>query len=196
MPLIASRAGGAVSGFGGLLTFGVPFLGPFGAYDALASIKVPSAGAASVSFAGIPSGYKHLQLRMSTRTDFASATPIDMYLALNGDGGYTGYRQHRLKSDGASLTSGSSASYDIHKVTPAASSTASAFSTIVLDLADYSSTNKNKTVRYLGGADLNGSGHLTFGSILWPFTTAVTSILLTADGSFVSGSIFSLYGIK
>ena len=59
-----------------------------------------------------------------------------------------------------------------------------------------SSTNKNKTVRYLGGADLNGSGHLTFGSILYPFTTAISSIILSADGSFVSGSIMSLYGIK
>ena len=57
-------------------------------------------------------------------------------------------------------------------------------------------TNKNTTVRYLGGADLNGSGNLTFGSILWPFTSAVNQIKLMADGSFVAGTKIALYGIK
>jgi hypothetical protein len=36
--------------------------GPFGAYDSLATVTL-SADAASVTFAGIPSGYKHLQIR-------------------------------------------------------------------------------------------------------------------------------------
>jgi len=166
-----------------------------GAYDSIATSTISST-TATVTFSSIPATYKHLQLRMSTRTDFASATPIDVYLEINGDTSYTGYRNRRLKGDGSSATSSSSASYDIHKITPAASSTASAFSGIVVDLLDYANTNKNKTVRYLGGADLNGSGNIVFGSILWPFTTAVTQIKLSADGSFVAGSKIALYGIK
>ena len=168
---------------------------PTGAYDSIATSTISST-TGSVTFSSIPATYKHLQLRMSTRTDFASATPIDMYLELNADTSYTGYRNHRLNSNGATITAGNSASYDIHKITPAASSTASAFSTIIVDLLDYANTNKNTTVRYLGGADLNGSGNLTFGSILWPFTSAVNQIKLMADGSFVAGTKIALYGIK
>ena len=196
MPLIASRAGGSVIGLGGLgASLGVPYLGPFGSFDSLAANTLTST-TATVTFANIPATYKHLQLRMSTRTDFASATPIDMYLELNADTSYTGYRNHRFRSDGATTTVGSSASYDLHKMTPAATSTASVFSGIVVDIFDYANTNKNTTVRYFGGADLSGSGHSVFGSILWPFTNAVNQIKLLADGSFVTGSTFALYGVK
>jgi hypothetical protein len=165
-------------------------------YESIATQVVGSGGASSITFSSIPNTYKHLQLRMSTRTDFSSSTPIDMYLELNGDTSYTGYRNHRARGDGAAAIAGSSASYDLHKMTPAASSTASVFSGIVVDLFEYANTNKTKTVRYLGGADLNGSGHITFGSILWPFTSAVNQIKLLADGSFVQHSSFALYGIK
>ena len=168
---------------------------PSGAYDSIATTTLTST-TATVTFSSIPSTYTHLQIRMSTRTDFASATPIDMYIEINADTSYAGYRNHRLKGDGASATSSSSAAYDLHKMTPAASSTASVFSGIVVDLLDYANTNKNKTIRYLGGADLNGSGHIVFGSVLWPFTTAVNQIKLLADGSFVAGSTFALFGIK
>jgi len=40
---------------------------PTGSYDALASYTVPSGGASTITFAGIPTGgqYTHLQLRVS-----------------------------------------------------------------------------------------------------------------------------------
>ena len=169
---------------------------PSGAYDSIATTTITSGTSASITFSSIPATYKHLQLRISARTDFSSATPIDTYIELNADTSYTGYRNHRIIANGATAATGTSASYDLKNTTPAASSTASTFSGIVVDLLDYASTNKNKTIRYLGGVDLNGSGNMVFGSVLWPFTTAVNQIKLLADGSFVVGSTFALYGIK
>jgi len=169
---------------------------PSGAYDSIATTTITAGTAASITFSSIPTTYTHLQIRMSARTDFALSIPIDVYIEFNGDTSYTGYRNHRLKGDGATATAGTSASYDIHKITPAASTTASVFGGCVVDILDYANTNKNTTVRYLGGVDLNGSGNIVFGSVLWPFTTAVNQIKLLADGSFVAGSKFALYGIK
>jgi hypothetical protein len=168
---------------------------PSGAYDSIATTTLGST-TASVTFSSIPATYTHLQIRMSARTTFANATPIDTYIEINGDTSYTGYFNHRLLGSGSTVTHGSSASYDIKNITPGVSQTASVYNGVVVDLLDYASTNKNKTIRYLGGVDCNGSGNIGFGSVLWPFTTAINQIKLLADGSFVSGSTFALYGIK
>jgi hypothetical protein len=58
-----------------------------GAYDALASVTL-DANTASITFSGIPTGYKHLQIRGIGRTN--RATPADMdglLIQFNGDTG-------------------------------------------------------------------------------------------------------------
>ena len=48
----------------------IPPYSPTGSYDALAVYTVPSGGASSIIFAGIPqSGYQHLQLRGIVRAN-------------------------------------------------------------------------------------------------------------------------------
>ena len=56
---------------------------------------------------------------------------------------------------------------------------------------------KYKSIKILNGADTNGGGDIQFQSGLWMNTNAVSSIsfFLTA-GTFSSGAIFALYGIK
>ena len=56
---------------------------PEGAYDALATVSL-STTTASVTFSGIPSGYKHLQLRLIARTN-RSASVDPMTLTFNND---------------------------------------------------------------------------------------------------------------
>ena len=165
-----------------------------GSYESIASNTLSST-TQLITFSSIPATYTHLQLRMSARTNFAYATPIDTYIELNGDGSYTGYRNHRLSGNGTAATSTTSASYDVKNITPGASQAADVYSGVVVDILDYANTNKNTTIRYLGGVDLNGSGNVVLGSILWPFTNAVNQIKLSADGSFLAGSTFALYGI-
>jgi hypothetical protein len=73
------------------------------------------------------------------------------------------------------------------------------FSATVVDILDFSSTNKNKTFRLFGG-NWQASGfnsQATFRSGLWRSTSAITSILIYPNTTeFVSGSRFSLYGVK
>lgn len=174
---------------------------PAGAYDALATITVPSGGVASVTFAGIPTGYKHLQIRANVQTDTAS-TLEDFTLYLNGDTTGSNYYSHRLWGNGASASAQGFAGgggYYIYQGVVAGASATNTFAGLVVDILDYANTNKNKTVRTLGGVDLNGSGQISLASGLWQSTAAVNSITFIIPNTakkITQYSSFALYGIK
>ena len=183
----------------GILASSRPAFELVGSYDSLATITVGTA-VSSITFAGIPSGYKHLQLRMLTR-DNAAQSGSQSQMQFNGVTG-TSYNWHILQGDGASASaSGGSGSttyiYGFDRTT-AASNTASVFGVDIVDILDYANTNKNKTIRALGGYDANGSGMVKFASGLFNSTNAITSISISlqSGGSYVQYSQFALYGIK
>lgn len=169
---------------------------PTGAYDALATITVPSGGVASVTFNGIPTGYKHLQIRSITR----STALCFGYLAFNSDTTNANYKTHYLTGDGASASSGAYAqSYPGVIYGGAAGFGQSPYiSGQVFDILDYTSTTKNKTVRLLNGLDKNGSGVIEFLSGLWlNSSSAINTITLSTNTSvFSEFSQFALYGVK
>ena len=178
---------------------------PVGAYDALATTTVPSGGAATVTFSGIPTGYKHLQVRALTRCTATGNASVN-YVAtgrirFNGDTS-TSYNSHWLDGNGSSASAGnfgadtSMALADLGGVF--AASTAQYFASAVIDILDYASTAKNKTVRILNGQDRNGYGRVQLQSGLWYATPqAVTSIAFTTDGTaYAEGSQFALFGVK
>ena len=73
------------------------------------------------------------------------------------------------------------------------------FSAHIIDILDYTNTNKYKTVRNLGGFDTNSAqyGYISLGSVSWRNTNAITSISFTLDGNnFTQYTQFALYGIK
>lgn len=153
---------------------------------------------ASVTFTsgGVWADYEHLQIRAVTRSARAS-TSDGLKIQLNSDTG-SNYVYHSLRGDGSSVIS-----YDALSRTamsfdtmPAATSTASAFGGFVVDLLDFSNSNKNTTARSLGG--FAGTGNeLALGSSLWLNTAAVTSITIFAGfGNLVANSRISLYGLK
>jgi hypothetical protein len=160
--------------------------GPYGAYDSLATVTVPSGGVASVSFAGIPTGYKHLQLRYLVK----GSANVDLNMTFNNSS--SSYEVHILRGDGSSATA---SAYAITTVTNIGSG---GFTAGVTDILDYTSTSKNKTSRTLVGADYNGSGTVGLWSHLWYATpVAITSITLTpASGTISEFSSFALYGVK
>jgi hypothetical protein len=165
--------------------------GPVGAYDALATVTVPSGGAASVSFVGIPSGYKHLQLR--SISSVASGTPY-VLAVFNGDSSSANYVGHYIQGNGSAVQAGS----DVNSLSGWGYNNQSTnVGSQVTDFLDYSNTNKFKTFRTLNGYDANGSGLITFSSGLWKSTTAITSIVMTpSSSSFAQHSTFALYGVK
>jgi hypothetical protein len=68
----------------------------------------------------------------------------------------------------------------------------------IIDIHDYASTTRNKTVRSFEGSDNNGTGDVTLVSGLWLNTAAVTSATVSVLGgiNYAAGTTISLYGIK
>jgi hypothetical protein len=160
---------------------------------------VPSGGVASVSFVGIPAGYKHLQIRLFARSNRAASTRDGVKLRFNGDS-TTSYAQHNLYGEGSSAVATGYAGEPEAALdaVPAATAPAGSFGAIIADILDYSSTVKTTTVRSLGGLDNNGNGKINLTSNLWNKTNAVTEIYLApyAGTSFDQYSQFALYGVK
>jgi hypothetical protein len=172
---------------------------PAGAYDALATVTVPSGGAASVTFAGIPTGYKHLQIRGIART--ATGNANNAYITLNGDTG-ANYSWHQLFGSGSGNAGASgSANQSATGVSmfnfSDSTFAANIFGIGIMDILDYANTNKFKTVRLLTGTDSNGGGFIIMRSAGWRNTAAITSISITPDsGTFAQHTQFALYGVK
>jgi hypothetical protein len=173
-----------------------------GDYESIATVTVGGGGAASVTFSSIPATYTHLQIRGISRSATVGTAGQELLLRYNGSS-TNYYRFHQLYGDGSSTFSnvpapGSLSADNAPFFTPTAGSTANAYGVAVIDILDYANTNKNKTVRSLGGFDLNGSGFVILRSGLWMDTSAVNSITLTADasGTIVQYSSFALYGIR
>jgi hypothetical protein len=170
---------------------------PNGAYDALATTTL-GATTASVTFAGIPQGYKHLQMRAIMRGTGTAGT-VDYYaLTFNGDSG-ANYSTHRLDGNGsvAYAQSSSSGTSILNFCVPNANTTAGIFGAAIFDILDYASTSKNKTVRVPSGVDTNGGGQVNFDSGAYFSTAAISSISISVPaGSFTTNTQFALYGVK
>lgn len=174
---------------------------PATSYESIATVTVGSGGQSEINFTSISGTYKHLQIRALARTNRANS--LDAFrLQFNGDTGSNYYFGHYLFGTGTSASSGNEGVGTAIGVWRIAgdSASASVFGTVVVDLLDYTSTNKNKTVRYLGGMDNNGSGEIYLGSGFWFNSTiaAISSIKIVPNigTSFNQNTQFALYGIR
>ena len=162
-----------------------------GAFESIAT-ATPTSGT-SVVFSNIPQGYKHLQVRMTGR---ASANS-EYQIRLNGDSG-SNYAWNRLYGDNNGPNAAAVASAT-HVITGNAQSDASEAGYMIVDVAEYSSTTKTKTITSFYGWNA-GSTNFRIGQFsgMWNNTAAVTSvtIVITSGANFVSGNSIALYGIK
>jgi hypothetical protein len=118
---------------------------------------------------------------------------------LNGDTG-TNYAFHWLRGTGSVNATGSTSSANMRLV-PSSIDMDSTYPTVaIMDIHNYASSTKNKTIRSFGGsdgADYFASGTVALLSGLWLNTNAVTSITISLGaGNFSTNSTFALYGIK
>ena len=165
---------------------------------ALATVNLTTT-ASTITFSDIPANYKHLQIRMISRTDVAGS-PIDGYrMRMNGDS-ITTYPYHIMIGSGTAVSSVSDTAQtyinngDIAGLT----ATAGIFGTAIIDILDYASTTKLKTTRTLVGVDTNGGGSVRFISGLYRSLDPISSISFSSVNSanFVANTSFALYGIK
>ena len=172
-------------------------------YESIATTTL-SSSQTTITFSSIPSTYKHLQIRSIARANTGNAGPGVYYVGFNGDTTYTNYFGHEIYGTGATAAAGYYASSTNALGAPATlysgnTALSDTFGAGVVDILDYTNTNKNTTIRSLGGADYNGTGgFVEFISGCWSSTAAVTSISITAFASvaFLAKSQFALYGIK
>ena len=171
------------------------------AFESIATTTVGSGGAANITFSSIAATYTHLQIRGIIRGTTATPDYNGLRIQLNGDTG-SNYAWHELVGSGATAAaySGSSTTYmDDIGILTGGTNTANIFGANIIDILDYASTTKTKTVRSLSGQDSNNTyGAIRLSSGLWNSTSAVTSIKLFygASSTIAEYSSFALYGIK
>jgi hypothetical protein len=171
-----------------------------------------SSDTSTIAFSSIPSTYKHLQLRGVCRSNYNSSSigASGYKIQFNGDTA-ANYSWQNISGNGTAASSSFSASTNqIIGTQPWANAggfgAGRLLTAVVIDILDYSNTNKAKTVRMLEGLDGNSTStnkSMAFRSGAWYSTSAVTSILLDAtgpnafsDGPFAANTKFALYGIK
>ena len=171
------------------------------AYDPSATFLIQriagTGSSTTISFTSIPSTYSHLQLRILGRSSVASVTQTAV-LTINGDTG-ANYANHVIIGDGSTVqaTAGASSSNIPRIYSVGNSAAANVMSVGIIDIHDYASTTKNKTVRIWTGDDRNGSGRTALSSGLWMNTSAINRVdITTASGNWTTASTIALYGMK
>ena len=170
-------------------------------YESIASTTVGAGGTSTVTFSSIPSTYTHLQIRAIARTSATGGTTQNFNMTINNDTS-TAYSFHQLLGDGATASSygenvnRSNCVQILH--IPTNSSASNIFGAGIIDILDYTNTNKNRTVRSLRGQDQNNSdGGIALHSYLYTGTTAINRLdFFAGSGNLVQYSQIALYGIK
>jgi hypothetical protein len=166
-------------------------------FDSIATVTVTAATQGTIEFTSIPNEYQHLQIRGIGRTNRASATSDSLRMRFNSDSG-NNYSYHFFSGNGTSTAVEGTPNTSViaHGCLTATNATSTQFGVAIIDILDYANTNKYKTSRSIDGFERNGAGSVEVSSGNWRNTNAITSIQLTALGSFVTNSTFALYGIK
>lgn len=170
---------------------------PAGSYELISSNIVSGSSTYEVVFNSIPQTYKHLQLRATVMANAGSGFS-NLALEFNSIGG-SSYGRHMLTGSGSSVTSAYTGGVQEAVVGQNTGNSSSIPGAYIVDLLDYASTTKNKTLRSFFGV-YTGSGNKSVGlwSGLFTDTSAISRILChQQDGSpYYAGTRFSLYGVK
>jgi hypothetical protein len=174
-------------------------------YESISTVTVGAGGSSTVTFSSIPSTYKHLQIRGISRSTSAANSGDSLRMRFNSDNA-SNYSYHILDgyqgaSGGIEAGSATSTTFASLFVQSENGHASNLFAAGIIDVLDYQNTNKYKTIRAIGGYDINGStggyNYVGIYSANWRSTSAVTDItLLCTGGNFAQYSSFALYGIR
>jgi hypothetical protein len=166
-------------------------------YVLLEKITVGAAGAASVTFSGIPqTGYTDLVIKTSTRNT-NSVNLINYRLNFNGSSAIT-FSEQLLYGDGSNagwaMPTGTGGT--TYGFSTGASATANTFANNEYYIPNYTSSN-NKSVSIDMAHENNGTtAYVGIDAVLWASTAAITSITLTPTTTSIGQySTFYLYGV-
>jgi hypothetical protein len=160
--------------------------------------------AAQPYFSNIPQTFTHLQVRIFGRAAGA-VTGTRSGVQFNSDGGANyGYGYHYIDTNATTAITGNGGStgYPViyNASLPGTTTTSQVNGCVIIDIYDYTNTNKYKVVRSYGGYDANtttGSSSVTSG--LWLNTAAINSITMASANTPYTlsvGTRIDLYGIS
>jgi hypothetical protein len=161
----------------------------------------------TLTFSSIPQTYKSLQIRWLCRDTSTGGEPNGIWIDFNNDTG-SNYTRHFLTGNGSSASATGqtaatvSGSPEIPRSTATGNMTSGIFGVGILDIKDYASTTKNKTMRVRTGTDYNTAstaGQINLFSSVWLNSGSGISTIrfyLPSGGNFATGSTFALYGIN
>lgn len=167
---------------------------PTTTYTPLANITLSSA-AASVTFSSISQAYRDLILVANVRSTRGSGGDYPEF-EINADTG-ANYNFVQMWGDGsnpysASGTNRSSTGTEFMTI-PTAASAANTYATIVMNIMDYSATDKHKTILIAGDTPVFDTLRASW---RWASTSAITQFKLHMNfASYEVGSTFSLFGV-
>ena len=138
-----------------------------GNYVSIATATVTSGGASTITFSSIPQTFTHLQLRGIGRV---TGAVVDENIAMrfNSDSNST-YSSHNLAGDNTAVrVNADPYNSSVHCIrATGASSSADMFGSGIVDILDYSNTNKYKTIRTLSGHTQNSSNTGTNSTVFY-----------------------------
>lgn len=162
-------------------------------YESIATAS--GSGVSNFTFSSIPSTYQHLQIRYYIPN--CSTAPGNVWYYPNGDS-TANKSLHELSGTGAAAAVGGVTGLPWNRIGYQAFANSYPLVGIV-DILDYTNTNKNKTTRSLYANDLNSTTNQYIGLVSGyiPITAVFSSITIGRDsGTFPTGTSFALYGIK
>lgn len=167
-------------------------------YTPIATSTLTNSTTSTVTFSSIPATYTDLVLVSVVRVTRSGFTNDDVLVVLNNITSGNLYSNVYLYGTGSASGSGRTAASNngFWLYSPAANATAGIFEINYLNLMNYSNTTTNKSI-------LSNSGSMSDATALraglWASTAAINTVTInTTSGSvyFVSGTTFTLYGIK
>lgn len=172
--------------------YGVP-----NSYESIATVNVGSGGASAIDFTSIPSTYQHLQIRFLIRSTSSSN---DFSIGINNSFSISNSSSHTLTGNGSSASAGSWTSQSfvslVNSPNQVSAFPSGSIGAGVIDILDYKSTNKTKTIRTLWGSDQNGAGFINLNSGMFNTTSAITAVNFFNGFNWGQYTSFALYGIK
>jgi hypothetical protein len=158
---------------------------PTPTYDLIATTTL-AASTSEVVFGALPSTYRDLVLVLNTKLTSSAGT---IRIRLNGDSG-ANYSDVVMNGNGSATASNSRTG----QTGAFAGSIGTSDTNTIVQIMDYSATNKHKTLltRENEPANLVAARAARYAS-----TSAITSVLVGNDAgqSFASGCTFNLYGV-
>jgi hypothetical protein len=167
-------------------------------FASIASSTSPSSSV--VTFNDIPQNYKNLVLRVTARS---TATGSEALFMRFNDNFTSIYNNFVISGSGGNTTATTGANINVGYYDGCAFSNASqstnVFGHYIIEILDYASTSKFKTIKMYGGYDNNGSGVVSISSGIYKDLSPISKISQiggTATTGIASGSTFALYGMS